>query len=366
MNKRYDLVLRWFSLLMLVLVCSCEGEPALLVHIEEWPEHAESVQVLQWLDGVASKGFTLRKGSKGFLVYLPEGRQGQIRLLIWGEDRNGCRVSEQELREDLGPALRVTKEQTVRMVEMERKTCLRPAMLELPVGIFQMGSASGDPDASPSEKPKHEVHIKTRFAMAVTEVTQRQYQQVTGMNPSDYKGNLERPVEHVSWFEAVSYCNKLSALDGLPPCYQVAGHRVSWPEGPNCLGYRLPTEAEWEYAARAGVQTVYSGSDNADEVAWSNTNSVGTTQAVGTKLANRWGLHDLSGNVCEWVWDEYEGYGATSPADPTGPLLDGSLRLIRGGSLRFPVQWVRVAIRGAINPDSVDGDRGFRIVRSLP
>ncbi len=365
MNSRSTLVGRWFALMVLALVCSCGGEPSLLIRIEEWPEHAERVHVRQWLDGVESKGFTVERGAKGFLVYLPEGRQGQVRLLIWGEDRNGCRVAEHELREDLGPALRVTKEQSVRMAETENKTCLRPAMRELPVGIFQMGSASGDPSADLTEKPQHEVQIQTRFAMAVTEVTQRQYQQVTGMTPAYHKGDLEQPVERVSWFDAVSYCNKLSLLEGLPPCYRLAGHHVSWPEGLKCLGYRLPTEAEWEYAARAGVQTVYSGSDNADEVAWIETNSGGTTQAVGTKLANGWGLHDLSGNVCEWVWDEYGGYGTIAPVDPTGPLLDGSLRLIRGGSVRFSVQWVRVATRGAIDPESNDADRGFRIVRSL-
>lgn len=177
------------------------------------------------------------------------------------------------------------------------------------------------------------------FCMGQYEVTQRQYEWVMGENPSYHRADMNpsayfipgeipglRPVEQVTWLDAVSYCNKLSILEGLTPCYSVEGitDPDEW-ENLECFkklklqvdrcelvscnwkadGYRLPTETEWLYAARAGEDYRYSGSDNIEEVGWYSLNSRYKTQQVGLKKPNKWGLYDMTGNVAEWCWDWY-------------------------------------------------------------
>ena len=159
------------------------------------------------------------------------------------------------------------------------------------------------------------------------QLTQAEYQAVMGHNPSNFGGNPNHPVERVSWFNAIEYCNRRSLMEGLPPCYSYLDYGSNpdnWPAGWNTnsdnvvnvscdwnvFGYRLPTEAEWEYAARGGLQThgyTYSGSDIIDDVAWYNANSGWATHQVGTKLPNELGIYDMSGNVWEWCWDLYSG-----------------------------------------------------------
>jgi formylglycine-generating enzyme required for sulfatase activity len=179
----------------------------------------------------------------------------------------------------------------------------RPKMMVLSIGESRMGSQK-----SPDEQPVHVVKISKRFALSETEVTQGQYQAVMGENLSHFKDWPDwemLPVEQVSWLDAVKYCNKLSASEGLSPCYVLLQEdEVKW-EKLECQGYRLPTEAEWEYAARADETTEYAGSDRLDEVAWHDGNSGSKTHPVGTKKANAWFLKDLSGNIYEWVWDWY-------------------------------------------------------------
>ena len=258
------------------------------------------------------------------------------------------------------------KEQVVSLRE------LRPTMLLLPTGEFQMGRASNDPEKRyEDELPQHRVEIARAYAMSETEVTQGQYEAVMGTNPSEFVGkedSARRPVEQVSWYEAIEYCNKLSEREGLTKCYEVEGKVVKWPQGVECLGYRLPTEAEWEYAARADEGTVYAGSNKAEDVAWFSENSKGETHEVKSKekLPNQWGLYDLSGNVWEWVWDEYGLYKAESSKNPVGPLLGGSLRVVRGGSWLNGAGGVRVANRSWNEPGYRDGILGFRLVRSYP
>ena len=258
------------------------------------------------------------------------------------------------------------KEQVVSLRE------LRPTMLQLPTGEFQMGRAGNDPEKRyEDELPQHRVEIARAYAMSETEVTQGQYQAVMGTNPSAFVGKQDsarRPVEQVSWYEAIEYCNKLSEREGLPTCYVVEGKVVKWPQGVDCRGYRLPTEAEWEYAARADEGTVYAGSNKAEDVAWFAENSKDETHEVKSKekLPNQWGLYDLSGNVWEWVWDEYGPYNAESSKNPVGPLLGGSLRVVRGGSWLNGAGGVRVANRSWNEPGYRDGILGFRLVRSYP
>lgn len=240
---------------------------------------------------------------------------------------------------------------------------LRPEMRRLPPGRFLMGSAETEEGRGPNEK-QHEVEIKTVFAIAVTEVTQGQYERVMGKNPSEAQGNPEKPVENVSWLDAVEYCNRLSVKENLDPCYRIEGGKVSWAEGLRCKGYRLPTEAEWEYAARADGKTKYAGSDELDAVAWWASNAQGSTHQVAGKGANGWGLYDFSGNVWEWVWDWYESrYEDLPRVDPIGPN-SGSYRVERGGSWYNDAQDARVAYRDDDGPGYRDALQGFRLARS--
>ena len=247
---------------------------------------------------------------------------------------------------------------------------LRPVMLVLPTGKFLMGSPANDAESFFDERPQHEVEIRQGFAMSETEVTQEQYQAVMGSNPSFYKDSKnwqQHPVEDVSWLDAVQYCNKLSVAEEKEPCYQIEGDLVKWAKGLACKGYRLPTEAEWEYAAKAEEGTTYAGSNLAEDVGWFGEGVGSSTHEVKGKKPNQWGLYDMSGNVWEWVWDESsDPYKEGVQVDPIGPLLGGSLRGARGGSWSFGEQRLRVAARGRRDP----GDRyqhvGFRLSRSYP
>jgi len=209
----------------------------------------------------------------------------------------------------------------------------------LPGGTFAMGGGSA-----------HQVTLTQPLYMGVHEVTQSQYEQVMGNNPSDFTGR-SNPVEQVSWVEAVEFCRKLSAL----PAEKSAG-RV----------YRLPTEAEWEYACRAGTTTEYSfGNDKSElgEYAWFDGNSDRTTHPVGQKRSNGWGLYDMHGNVWEWCQDWYGDSPSGSVADPTGPS-SGSDRVLRGGGWRYGARDCRSAGRSYGTPDDRNRHLGFRLVLS--
>jgi formylglycine-generating enzyme required for sulfatase activity len=236
-------------------------------------------------------------------------------------------------------------------------------MLHLPPGEFWMGSTRYS-----FEQPVHLVKITSPFALSETEVTQAQYQAVMGENPSRFKDkpdSAERPVEQVSWFDVLRYCNTLSEREGLVPCYQIQGEAVRWTD-PSCPGYRLPTEAEWESAGRADSAYDYAGSSDLDAVAWHIGNSQGETHRVATKKANSWFLHDLSGNVWEWVWDWYaDSYRGAEKENPSGPKNGGN-RVLRGGSYVNEADNARVANRDRFAPSFRLSNVGFRLARSLP
>ena len=239
-------------------------------------------------------------------------------------------------------------------------------------GTFQMGSASGGYN---DERPVHTVTVRS-FSMGKYPVTQKEWYEVMGTTIRQQQASAgasrlygegdNYPMYYVSWLEAVEYCNKRSINEGLTPAYSGSGNNITcnW----NANGYRLPTEAEWEYAAKGGNRDTlvyeYSGSNNVDSVGWHTGNSGGGTRPVGTKAPNSLGLYDMSGNVWEWCWDWYDAnYYRNSPqTDPRG-AVSGSNRVIRGGSWNFYGRIVRSAYRGVDTPSSRNNGVGFRLVR---
>ena len=224
-----------------------------------------------------------------------------------------------------------------------------------------MGSTFGERD----EIPVHRVSISS-FYICDHEVTQAEYFSIMGNNPSIFRGN-NRPVENVSWNDAIEYCNRLSLSKNLTPCYY---------NGFDCdftaNGYRLPTEAEWEYAATGGGKGLenyfddswkFSGSIFIDNVAWYDNNCSRQTHDVKTKDSNELGIYDMTGNVWEWCLDWYGSYVSIPQTNPIGAST-GSYRVIRGGSWLYNASNCRVANRNNAKPSYANSDLGFRVVRS--
>ena len=256
-------------------------------------------------------------------------------------------------------------------------------------GTFKMGSNKGYSD----NKPVHEVTITKPFYMGKYEVTQAEYEvycSYGSSSPSSSYGDGDNyPAYYVSWYDALVYCNKRSIAEDLTPCYSISGNTdpSKWgtvPTSSNSTwdaaicnfeanGYRLPTEAEWEYAARAGDNTVesltYSGTSDVNklgEYAWYKDNSNSTTYELGTKLPNAFGLYDMSGNVYEWCWNWYtDSYDteAEGGSDPTGTSA-GSGRVYRGGSFYNSSDYCAVSFRHYYDPHGRYYRLGFRVVRA--
>jgi formylglycine-generating enzyme required for sulfatase activity len=230
--------------------------------------------------------------------------------------------------------------------------------LLIPAGSFTMGCTSEQgSDCYGVEKPSHTVKISKAFYLMESEVTQELYEKVMDSNPSYFKGS-KRPVDNVSWYDAVTFANKLSALEGRQQCYQISGSNVSWTK--NCMGWRLPTEAEWEYASRGGQSYKYAGSNTVGDVAWYTDNSRGETHDVCGKQKNGYGLCDMSGNVYEWVWDFWGSYSSRTQVDPQGPT-SGSARVNRGGGWGNSPELGRVSGRNGNTPTIRGSGIGFRL-----
>jgi formylglycine-generating enzyme required for sulfatase activity len=240
-------------------------------------------------------------------------------------------------------------------------------MVSISGGTFMMGQTG-------VAEPVHSVTV-SGFSMGRYEVTQAEYRAVMGTNPSYFSGD-NLPVEKVSWYDAIAYCNALSQREGLTPAYTIDKSRsdpnntsdyddlkwtVTWNR--NAIGYRLPSEAEWEYACRAGTTTpYYTGNAITDDTGWYITNSGNKTHEVGQKPANPWGLYDMAGNVAEWCWDWYGSYFSSSQTNPEGSTT-GSLRVNRGGSWYFIAQFLRSAHRDYVSPSDRYRAVGFRLAR---
>jgi formylglycine-generating enzyme required for sulfatase activity len=236
-------------------------------------------------------------------------------------------------------------------------------MALVPAGEFEMGDNNGDPD----ERPAHRVQVSA-FYMDTHEMSQKAYEALMQQNPSKSKGP-DKPVEQVDWYHAVLFCNMRSLKEGLKPCYDSKTLACDF----TAHGYRLPTEAEWEYACRAGARGSYSfGSDAAKlkACAWFKANAGQTSHPVGQKSPNAWGLYDMHGNVAEWCHDFYsETFYSQSPGkDPRGPT-SGDKCVLRGGSWRTSEDGCRSSARNGETlrfADACFGSDafGFRCVKS--
>jgi len=247
-------------------------------------------------------------------------------------------------------------------------------------GTFVMGSPESE-NWREADEVQHSVTVSD-FYLGAREVTQAEYQELTGTTPSEFKGK-DLPVETVNWYDAVRFCNLKSKKDGLKPAYTIEGETVTWDRTAN--GWRLPTEAEWEYAARAGgkgpFNIVPSPSPkqanfyghypyNIEQNYFSTQNlSVkpgnyrAHTVPVGSFKPNAWGLFDMHGNVSEWCWDRYGAYPQKAQTDPAGPEA-GATRVCRGGGWNDFAKHLRSAYRSSQTPDDAFVSRGFRLARN--
>ncbi|MCL2602601.1 MAG: formylglycine-generating enzyme family protein [Treponema sp.] len=279
-------------------------------------------------------------------------------------------------------------------LQAQEKVSPPPGMVQVPGGTFLMGMPFDEEYHEENhggnyyyrqEWPAHNVTVSS-FFMDIYPVTQKQWSEVMGITvgqqldvarsqwkekdwgdpPMRGEGD-SYPMYYVNWFEAAEYANRRSLREGLTPAYSISGSGddrtvVTWNHSAN--GYRLPTEAEWEYAARGGDGSpgnfTYSGSNDINEVAWYRQNSGESTQPVGRLKPNALGLYDMSGNVHEWAWDWFGKYPSTAQIDPVGESL-GSQRVTRGGSWYY---WAQSStIRSYRSPSHRNGDVGFRLVR---
>jgi formylglycine-generating enzyme required for sulfatase activity len=247
------------------------------------------------------------------------------------------------LRLDKPPAQR--EPSTPASPPREITTSIGMKLVLIPAGEFEMGSNVAE--GSNYERPVHRVRISEPFYMGKYEVTQAQWEAVMGTNPSYFKGNPNRPVEGVSWEDVQAFIKRLNRQEGWEVC-------------------RLPTEAQWEYAARAGTTTEWYDND-LDAIAWYRENSGYKTHEVGQKWPNAWGLYDMLGNVEEWVQDWYASdyYRHSPTVDPQGPDA-GALRVYRGGGWSLGARYVRAAFRYGFDPGVRYDYLGFRCLSSGP
>jgi formylglycine-generating enzyme required for sulfatase activity len=249
-----------------------------------------------------------------------------------------------------------------------------PNMITIPAGSFAMGSDQPPDNMGLNEVPSHTVEISKAFFICETEITEVQYSSVMQNYSYDPERDINGRPKAVTWFQAVEFCNKLSKRDGLDTVYVIVDDYVTWIDA--AKGYRLPTEAEWEYACRANTTADYAGGDMSlrigecheepvlEALGWYCFNAGnGRTQPVKTRAPNSWGLYDMHGNLPEWCWDWYASYSAEQSIDPKGPP-SGTTRVNRGGNVNTKPFWCRSAARSSLEPNvSSNIACGIRLVR---
>lgn len=241
-------------------------------------------------------------------------------------------------------------------------------LIKIPSGTFNLGSPRDEFARYDDEGPIEKVEISRPFWMSKYTITQKQwidvFSQWPGSEPIEAYGKGDNhPAYYISWLDALEYCNLLSQLQGLQPAYILEDNGFRWEQEND--GYRLPTEAEWEYAAKAKTRTPYYwGFEPNPLYAWMRDNSHDKTQPVGKKLPNAFGLHDMSGNVWEWCWNWYGPYSPTDLVDPLGPD-SGLYCVFRGGSWFSGWPFCRTSLRLSFTPDYRWSLLGFRIVRTI-
>lgn len=245
------------------------------------------------------------------------------------------------------------------MIDIEKmKEKLKDAMVYVEGGSFTMGSDVG----LETEKPAHPATVSS-FYINKYAVTQREWFEIMFTTPSEIDGDF-CPVENISWYDAVNYCNKRSEKESLECCYEINEHEVKCDFTKN--GYRLPTESEWEFAMRGGREAKnfkYAGSDDIEEVAWYIDNSNFSSHPVGSKIPNELGLYDMSGNVYEWCWDRYSQYTNEERVDYKGPEA-GDNRVFRGGSWSSIKEYCTLANRYYNKAEKTVFNIGLRLVRT--
>ena len=329
-------------------------------HLKAWLYDNAYDEELAKLNGVAQEkgdaispediaealGLTLKKSAESVVKQHEEsGGEANSNLVF-----DGCEEAERKAREEAERKARVEGSFAGATREIEIAPGVKMAFVWVAPGSFRMGS--DDSDACDNEKPVHQVTLTKGYWLGKYEVTQAEWRGVMGSNPSRFKGD-RRPVEQVSWSDCQEYVKMVNEYLA---------------ERGEALRVRLPTEAEWEFAARGGTESKgykYSGSDNLDAVAWHAGNSGGKmhgeTYDVGTKEPNELGLHDMSGNVWEWCQDWYGDYSSDAVTDPRGPG-SGDDRVLRGGGWLSTARYCRSATRNWGRPDNHSSDRlGVRL-----
>lgn len=233
-------------------------------------------------------------------------------------------------------------------------TSLGYPMIQVPAGRFMMGSSQEE------DEDEHEVVLTHSFYAGIYEVNQRIWEQFQ-THQSRFRAP-DLPVSGISFFDALLFANFMSSEEGLEECYIITPQAAEWRHGFACTGYRIPTEAEWEYMARAGEGNLQEQDINS--YAWSKGNSENKPHPVGSKKANAFGLYDTLGNVWEWVWDIYEEYPKTEVIDPIG-ANKGVFRIRRGGGYSTGSTRVRLADRYALNPINQHSFLGVRLVKTI-
>jgi len=246
------------------------------------------------------------------------------------------------------------------------KNSIGMTLVLIPPGPFEMGSRYKPP--AEDERPPHPVQISRPFYLGAHEVTQKQYETIMEKNPSHFSGRPKNPVDDVSWIDAVTFCNKLSQRETLAPYYRIVGVDKVTRLGGN--GYRLPTEAEWEYACRAGDpdNVPFLDDTHLDRFAWMGSNCDRMTHPVGEKEPNSFGLYDIYGNVWEWCWDWLGDYPASLSIDPIGPAT-GKYRILRGNGWwngDYKATRPSFRLRGSPEKTSPNHDFGFRVAAGGP